>query len=449
VRPQPVPTTTEDAVPALHDLPATDLLTAVGSGKATVTDVVTSCLQRVAEREPVVRAFVTLDVDLVREQASALDDEPARGSTKGPLHGLPVGVKDLVDTADLPTGYGSPIYAGHRAAADAAVVRRLREAGAVLVGKTVTTEFALFQPGPTTNPHDPGRTPGGSSSGSAAAVADRMVAAAIGTQTAASVVRPAAFCGVVGFKPTFGAIDRTGVKLISQTLDTVGLFSRTVADARAVFAALREPDAVADGRPSGSGVPERPPVIGLVRTALWDRAEPYTQQGIEDLAARLGRQGVHVVEPELPVEYDELVQAQTAVMEVEVAQNLARELAEHPEQVSASVRAVAERGRARSAAEYDDALALGADCRRRLAGLLPDVDALLTPAAVGEAPPGLASTGDPVFGRAWTLLHCPAVSLPLLRGPHGLPVAVQLVAPPGGDDRLLDVAEHVTRAAMG
>jgi Asp-tRNA(Asn)/Glu-tRNA(Gln) amidotransferase A subunit family amidase len=201
------------------------------------------------------------------------------------------------------------------------------------------------------------------------------------------------------------------------------------------------------GRAPESEVRDRAPVVALARTALWDRAEPYTQQGIEDLATRLGRQGVQVVESGLPADFDRLVQAQTIVMEVEVAQNLAREVAEHPELVSASVRAVIERGWARSGTEYDDALSLAADCRRRLPELLPDVDALLTPAAVGEAPSGLASTGDPVFGRTWTLLHCPAVSLPLLRGPHGLPVGVQLVAPPGADDRLLDVADEVTRAA--
>jgi Asp-tRNA(Asn)/Glu-tRNA(Gln) amidotransferase A subunit family amidase len=430
----------------LHDLSATDLLAAVGSGRATVAEVAASCLRRIDEREPVVRAFAALDPTWVRERAAALDDVTA----PGPLHGLPVGVKDLVDTADLPTGYGSPIYAGHRPAADAAVVHRLREAGALLLGKTVTTEFALFEPGPTTNPHDPGRTPGGSSSGSAAAVADRMVAAAIGTQTAASVVRPAAFCGVVGFKPTFGAIDRTGVKLISESLDTVGLFTRTVADARAVFAALREPGAGRTDAPAPNGpVPNGRPVVALVRTALWDRADPATRQAIEDLAARFGAQGVQVLDVELPAEYDRLAEAQTVVMEVEVARNLARELTEHPELVSASVRAVVERGRVRSAQAYDDALALAAECRAHLPAALPGIDVLLTPAAVGEAPAGLGSTGDPVFGRAWTLLHCPAMSLPLLRGPAGLPVGVQLVAPPGSDDRLLDVAEHLTRLSAG
>jgi amidase len=273
-----------------------------------------------------------------------------------------------------------------------------------------------------------------------------MVAAAVGTQTAASVIRPAAFCGVVGFKPTFGAIDRTGVKLISQTLDTVGLFARTVGDVRVVLAALRE----AGPAQARAATPATTPAttaatVALLRTAMWDRVEPGTRRGIEDLVARLGRRGIGVVDAALPADVDGLVAAQIVVMEVEVSQNLAREVRDSPELVSASVRAVVERGRARSAAEYDDALALGAACRERLPAQLAGVDALLTPAALGEAPAGLGSTGDPVFGRTWTLLHAPSVSLPLLRGSHGMPVGVQLVAPAGSDDRLLDVAEQVTR----
>ena len=426
----------------LQHLPATELLELVRTGEVRTADVAESVLARVAEREPVLHAFAAVDVDLVRRQAAALDGALASGRAVGPLHGLPVGVKDLVDTADLPTTYGSPIYAGHQPAADAAVMRRLRSAGALLAGKTVTTEFALFQPGPTTNPHDPGRTPGGSSSGSAAAVADVVVAAAIGTQTAGSVFRPAAFCGIVGFKPSFGAIDRSGVKLISETLDTVGLFARTVADARAVFAAVRNGGA-APGAPGGA------PTLALVRTGHWQRAEPSTRDAIEHLAGRLARQGLTVVDTELPAEYDRLVEAQTVVMEVEVARNLARETTDSPDLVSASALGVVERGRARSAQEYDGALALAEECRDHLPALLSGVDAVLTPAVLGEAPSGLGATGDPLFCRAWTLLHCPAVSLPLLRSPHGLPVGVQLVAVPGADDRLLDVAEQVTRAATG
>jgi Asp-tRNA(Asn)/Glu-tRNA(Gln) amidotransferase A subunit family amidase len=358
------------------------------------------------------------------------------------LLGLLVGVKDLVDTVDLPTTYGSPIYAEHRPAVDAGVVQRLRAAGALVAGKTVTTEFALFHPGPTRNPHDAGRTPGGSSSGSAVAVADALVPVAVGTQTAGSVIRPASFCGVVGFKPSFGVIDRTGVKLISETLDTVGLFARTVADVRRVFDAVRGDAATAagSGGPSGGS-----PTLALVRTGHWERAEPTTREGIERLAADLSRQAVRVEDLELPSDYDRLVEAQTAVMEVEVARNLAREATDSPDLMSASALGVVERGRARSAQEYDDALALGADCRARLSELLGGFDAVLTPAVLGEAPPGLDATGDPLFCRSWTLLHTPAVSLPLLRGSHGLPVGVQVVAMPGTVDLLLEVCERLTR----
>jgi Asp-tRNA(Asn)/Glu-tRNA(Gln) amidotransferase A subunit family amidase len=313
-----------------------------------------------------------------------------------------------------------------------------------VAGKTVTTEFALFHPGPTTNPHDPGRTPGGSSSGSAAAVADGLVPAAVGTQTAGSVVRPASFCGVVGFKPSFGGIDRTGVKLISSTLDTVGLFARSVADVRRVFDFVRS-----DGATGSSGSADQSVTLALVRTGDWERADASTREGLERLAADLGRHGVRVEDLELPSEFDALVEAQTVVMEVEVSRNLAREATDSPDLMSASALGVVERGRARSAQEYDDALRLGAECRERLPELLGGFHAVLTPAVLGEAPAGLAATGDPLFCRAWTLLHCPAVSLPLLRSPHGLPVGVQLVAVPGADDRLLDVAEQVARSATG
>jgi Asp-tRNA(Asn)/Glu-tRNA(Gln) amidotransferase A subunit family amidase len=433
-------------VPDLQHLPATELLNLVRARGVRVAEVVESFLGRVAAREPELHAFAALDPDLLRTQASAVDaDLGAAGRTgrAAGLLGLLVGVKDLVDTVDLPTTYGSRIYAGHRPPVDAAVVQRLRAAGALVAGKTVTTEFALFHPGPTRNPHGASRTPGGSSSGSAAAVADALVPVAVGTQTAGSVIRPASFCGVVGFKPSFGAIDRTGVKLISETLDTVGLFARTVADVRRVFDAVRS-----DGGSAGSGAPSGgSPTLALVRTGHWERAEPTSREGIERLAADLSRRALRVEDLELPSDYDRLVEAQTVVMEVEVARNLAREATDSPDLMSASALGVVERGRTRSAQEYDDALALGADCRARLPELLGGFDAVLTPAVLGEAPPGLDATGDPLFCRSWTLLHTPAVSLPLLHGPHGLPVGVQLTAPPGADDRLLDVAEVVVRAA--
>lgn len=424
---------------ALNEMPGTELLAAVRDGHVGVGEVAHSCLQRIEQREPVVHAFAHHDPELVIRSAARLD---ASGAAT-PLRGLPVAVKDLVDTSDQPTELGSAIYAGRRPENDAAVVTRLRDAGALILGKTVTTEFALFQPGPTANPRDPRHTPGGSSSGSAAATADAMVAVAIGTQTAGSVIRPASFCGVVGFKPTFGALDRTGVKQISPTLDTVGLFGRHVPDIAAVFRAVREG--------VGPPPPDMPlggtPRLGFVRTAAWEHAAPQTRRALESLASDLAGRGWDVVDRTLPAAFDELTQAQVIVMEVEVARCLAAELREHPALLSASTREFVERGRARSRQEYDRALDLAARCRSSLGGVFAGLHGLLTPAAVGEAPVGLGSTGDPVFCRAWTLLHCPAVSLPLLHGPRGLPVGVQLVGRPDTDDSLLQVADELMRAA--
>ncbi|MGI8723558.1 MAG: amidase, partial [Geodermatophilaceae bacterium] len=281
----------------LNELSVTELLSAIRAGRVSALAAAESCLRRVEARDPVVRAFAHVDADLVRASAAAVPpDAPSL-----PLTGLPVGIKDVIDVAGLPAELGSPIYAGRRPAADAGVVRRLRATGAVVLGKTVTTEFALYHPGSTVNPHDPQRTPGGSSSGSAAAIADAMVPVAVGTQTAGSVVRPASFCGVVGFKPTFGAIDRTGVKLISPSLDTVGLFARTVTDVSAVFSAIREGSA----RPAPH-TPRRPRSIGFVRTAEWHRAEPETRSALEALAADLTDRGLAVVDITLPTQYDQL-----------------------------------------------------------------------------------------------------------------------------------------------
>ena len=423
---------------ALHEMPGTDLLAAVRDGHASVADVAQSCLRRIEQREPLVRAFAHHDPALVVRSAAALD---ASGAAT-PLRGLPVAVKDLIDTSDQPTELGSAIYAGRRPKDDAAVVARLRDAGALILGKTVTTEFALFQPGATANPRDPGHTPGGSSSGSAAAAADAMVAVAIGTQTAGSVIRPASFCGVVGFKPTFGALDRTGVKQISPTLDTVGLFGRHVPDIAAVFRAVSERRGTPPPTPF-----TRTPRLGFVRTAEWEQATPRTRRSLESLASDLAGRGWDVVDRTLPAAFDELIQAQVTVMEVEVARCLAAEHREHPALLSASTREFIERGRARSTQEYERALDLAARCRSSLEEVFADLHGLLTPAALGEAPVGLASTGDPVFCRTWTLLHCPAVSLPLLHGPLGLPVGVQLVGRPNADESLLQVADELMRAA--
>ena len=424
----------------LNRLPGTELLATVRDGGASVMEVAESCLRRIEEREPLIQAFAHHIPDLVRRSAEELDGTNARG----PLRGLPVGVKDLVDTASHPTEFGSPIYSGRRPQRDAAVVRRLLAAGALMVGKTVTTEFALFHPGPTKNPADATRTPGGSSSGSAAATADNMVTVAIGTQTAGSVIRPAAFCGVVGFKPTFGAIDRTGVKTISPTLDTVGLFARNVEDIVTVFGIVREQR------------PENPPVtraasarrrLGFLRTSEWESADPETRHGLEDLASHLAGQGYDIVETTLPPDFDELMAAQVTVMETEAACCLQSEFREHQHLLSDSTKGVIERGATRSAQQYDQAIDVTSRCRSLLGDVFDQLDGLLTLGVVGEAPAGLAFTGDPLFCRVWTLLHTPALSLPLLRGPHGLPVGAQVVGLPHADDSLLHLATEIMATA--
>ena len=416
----------------LSDLTGAEAIAMVGNHEASVTDIAEAGLQRIAKREPVVHAFAHHRPTLVRQRAKELE----RGDPALPLLGMTVAVKDLIDTADYPTELGSRIHAGRRPERDAAVVRRLTEAGALIMGKTVTTEFALFEPGPTTNPLDVTRTPGGSSSGSAAATADRMVAAALGTQTAGSVIRPAAFCGVLGFKPSFGAIDRTGLQVVSPSLDTLGIFARTVRDVALVFDRVRaaRPDHTRPVRREG------PPRIGFVRTSEWDMADVETRHGLEALADELATVGFGVVEATLPSSFADLVSMQVAVMEKEVGDTLCDHLARHADLISDSTKALARRGADQPEEVYARAQMAATACRALLADVFSDLDGLLTPAVRGEASAGLAYTGDPVFCRVWTLLHTPTISLPLLTGPSGLPVGVQLVGRPDEDEALLDLA---------
>src|SRR5947207_5481665 len=260
----------------LNELSITEIARGIAAGRFTAEAVVRDCLARIEAREPIVQAWATIDPELALAQARALD----RGPNGGALHGVPIGVKDVIDTADLPTEMGSPIYKGHRPACDAACVAFSRAAGAVILGKTVTAEFAGMSPGPTTNPHNPAHTPGGSSSGSAAAVADNMVPAAFGTQTGGSVLRPAAYCGVVGYKPTFNLINRSGIKFAAESLDTIGVIARTIGDVELVTAAVI-------GKEPARRTMETAPRIGLCRTPLWDTAQPETKHAVEDAAKRL------------------------------------------------------------------------------------------------------------------------------------------------------------------
>ena len=387
----------------------------------------------VDEREADIRAWAYLDREGATAAAAAVDgcDDAL------PMRGLVLGVKDVFDTADLPTEYGCTVYAGHRPRADAAAVAALRKAGAICLGKTVTAELALFHPGPTRNPRRLTHTPGGSSSGSAAAVAAGMADVAIGTQTAGSIIRPASFCGVWGFKPTFGRVSIAGLKVVSPSLDTVGWFAPSAHGIDAVRVALtdepRRPDVVGSPR------------VGLARTAAWESADADCQAAVEDAAARARSAGATVVDIALPPPVEQLVVDQPIVQAYEAARSLAYERTWRADDLSETLRQILDWGAAIPTAQYLRVRAHAAEAREWALALFDDVDVVLTPAVVGEALEGLASTGDPRFARLWTLLGLPAVSVPGLLGRTGLPIGVQLVARSGADGLLLAWAEWLGR----
>ena len=425
--------------PAPHRLSAAEAARRIARGELTSEALVASCLERIAAREQAVQAWAWLDADLALRQARALDREPARR----PLHGVPVGIKDIFDTADMPTEYNSPIYRGHRPKWDAACVALLRRGGCVVLGKTVTTEFAHVHPGKTRNPHNPAHTPGGSSSGSAAAVADYMVPLALGTQTGGSVIRPAAFCGAVGCKPSFNTINRAGLKFAAESLDTIGVFSRSAEDA-ALGLHVLSGRALPDFKQTGA----RKPRVGLCRTPRWRDADAETHAAIERAAAQLAKAGARVADFELPEGGAALFEEHGKIMNYESARALAWEYLNHPDKISAALRPRIEEGWQISREAYDAARSLARDCRRRLADRMADYDFLITPSAPGEAPATLETTGSSVFNRVWTLLGVPCVTLPFGTGPHKVPLGVQLVGPFDGDSALLAWAHWAERALV-
>ena len=437
----------------LHSLSASDAVHLIRQGAIDSAQLVEACLARVRETDTQVQAWAFLDPDHALAQARAADDLKRQGLPIGPLHGVPVGVKDIFDTADMPTEYGSVLYAGRTPSRDAAAVAMLRAAGAVIIGKTVTTEFATQAPGKTRNPHDPERTPGGSSSGSAAAVAAGMVPLALGSQTNGSVIRPAAFCGVLGFKPTHGLIPRHGMLTLSRTLDQVGVFARTVHDLALLAGQLvgydeRDPDTRPRARIPFAEVaaeePPLPPMFAFVKTPHWERADEETKEAFGELIEPLGDR---VEEVELFPSAAEAWQWHETIMEAEMAANLEREWKEGRDRLSDSLRAQLERGREVRAVDYQRAVARIRPIHESFVELFEQrYDAILTPAAPGTAPKDLASTGDPSFCTLWTLCGMPAVSLPLLQGTNGLPLGVQLVGPRDGDARLLRTARWLAAA---
>jgi Asp-tRNA(Asn)/Glu-tRNA(Gln) amidotransferase A subunit family amidase len=430
----------------LADLSAVEARVRMERGEIRAVEFIEAQLRRIAAKDQAIEAFAFLEPALPRAAAKGVDEHRASGRPIGALHGLSVGLKDIIDTADMPTENGTPIDAGRRPGKDATIVRRLREAGAVLMGKTVTTELAYATPGKTRNPHDPERTPGGSSSGSAAAVAAGMVSFAVGTQTFGSVIRPASFCGVVGFKPTHGLIPRTGVRLLSGPLDTVGVFARTVADAAMIADVLAGHDpADADTRlmppPQLHNIaltePPVPPDLAFVKSPVWDQAEPETQEGLRELVEALGERCTEVALPEV---FEEWLGAHRSLMQAGMARNLDPYYRKAKDKLSPAMRAIIEDGLKVNAVDYLTALDWREALNNGLEQLFDRYDAIVTPAAPVEAPRGLDSTGNPIFNGLWTLCGAPAVTLPLLTGPNGLPVGVQLVGRRGEDARLLRTA---------
>jgi len=425
----------------------------IREGRITSAELVSDCLERVEEVDSKVQAWAFLDRDHAMQQAEAADLRRKQGKAVGPLHGVPVGIKDIFDTGDMPTELGSPFWAGRMPRQDAAVVSRLRAAGAVIMGKTVTTEYAYRHPGKTTNPHDAGRTPGGSSSGSAAAVAAHMVPGAIGSQTNGSVIRPAAFCGVVGFKPTHGLIPRSGMLLLSRTLDHVGVFARSIADLALACEEIvgfdeNDPDTRPRARiPFGQVAAEEPPLpphIAFVKTPMWGETEADAREAFTELAGHLGDR---VEEFTLAESAREALDWHRVIMEAEMAANLATEFEKGRERLSESLRSQLERGRRHTAFDYQAALARVPQVADGLARIFDRYDAILTPATSGTAPRGLTSTGSPMFCTLWTLCGMPAVSLPLMKGSNGLPLGIQLVGPRHDDARLLRTARWLAARA--
>ncbi len=436
----------KDAGASLIGLNALQLRERMASGVCSAMDVAEACLEQIEAREPDVQAFVWRDPDFVRAQAAELDRYRGTGRPLGPLHGLPVAIKDVIDTAKIPTENGTPQDKGRVPLLDAYVVQRLKQAGAVILGKTVTAELAFFSPGETRNPHNPAHTPGGSSSGSAAAVAAGMAPLSVGTQTGGSVIRPAAFCGVTGFKPTFGAIPRTGVLSQSPNLDTVGVFSRSPADAALIAEALfgHDPaDKATTPTPAphllqtATSAPPVKPVLAFVKPPGWMDADAETREAIEELAGALGEQCFNV---DLPPQFEDAAALRKRINLAEMARNYHRYMRDDAHQLGAVTREAILEGAEITAKDYLAALDWRDVLYAGVEKILEYADAILCPAALGPAPKGLESTGDSIFNGVWTLVGAPAITLPVFTAGNGLPMGAQLIGARNEDGRLLRTA---------
>ena len=428
-------------------LGAAEAAAALSGGRINSEELVSACVTRIKADEGRVQAWAFFDPEYALQQAREADQRRREGKPLGPLHGLPVGIKDIIDTKDMPTADGTVLHAGRTPFEDAALVAKLRAAGAVIMGKTVTTELATYSPGKTRNPHNPEHTPGGSSSGSAAAVAAHMVPLAIGTQTNGSVIRPAAYCGVIGFKPSFGLISRHGILKQSRPLDQVGVISRSVEDAALLAEQLigfddNDPDTRPLARPllreTAMQEPPVPPTLAFVKTAMWKMVDAQCEEAFAELVAHLGER---VEEFKLPAAYKDAWKWHQTIMEADLAKNYEADYQEGRDKLSEALRGQIERGRRVRAVDYNKALDKVPALNSGLNELFElRYEAILTPAATGTAPRGLESTGSPAFCTLWTLCGLPAITLPLMQGADGLPLGVQLVGPRGGDARLLRTA---------
>ena len=426
----------------LTQISAVDAASRIADGKISAVELTSAYLERIALCNPSVRAFRHIDPEFSLAQARLADESPA----KSRLHGVPFAIKDVIDTADFPTEYGTPIYAGHRPKTDAACVRKMRAAGCVPLGKLVTTEYAMFTPNETRHPLDPERTAGGSSSGTGAAIGARMVPIAFGNQTAGSLIRPAAYCGTYGLKPTHGTADSTGILPLQPYFDTLGYVANHIEDIQAFY------EIVAGVAPQ-DWAREKTPKIGVCETFQWPFAEPESRLTLEKTAAQLADAGCLVEEFALPDHYEGLVDVHRRVLYTGIAISLANDFAKRSHLMSARLHEIINEGKATSNEQYTAAFQFAERCREHVnEECFKDFDAIICPSTPGIAPLGY-ETGSPIFQVTWTLLGVPCLNLPVATGPHGMPVGVQLIGKRYQDAALLALGAHLmqnfTRLQLG
>jgi Asp-tRNA(Asn)/Glu-tRNA(Gln) amidotransferase A subunit family amidase len=422
----------------LNLLTATEAAAQLEQGTITSVALVEACLARIAVRDGDLHAWSHVDREQALAQARARDAEPRRSA----LHGVPVGVKDIFDTHDMPTTYGSSIYADHRPSVDSVVVALMRRAGMVILGKCTTTEFASPVPAGVRSPHDLARTPGVSSSGSAAAVADFMVPLAIGSQTGGSTILPAAYCGIFGYKASLTALVRGNIRQLRPTLDTLGLLARSVADIGSLYGVLN----------GEAGAPPKMDLgalrIGLCRTNQWHEAAPETVAAIERAAKRVVAAGAKVSEVTLPPVFTGIEETFGVISTTEASRALAQEARDHHDKLNFWIKDGLAAAARHGAARYEEAQRHAVECQRALTAMFVTCDAILTPSTIGEAPADLVSVSSSVFNRVWTLMHVPCLTIPAYRGPNGMPVGVQVVGPVGSDLKTMGVAQAIADALM-